>query len=128
MIEGIYWVCVLYKTIPADSSTLISLSKIFKRNISSIHNILIYDNSQMSTKEVNFFSHNVSVLFHHNPKNPGLAVAYNCALQKATDLKKKWLVLLDQDSVLGSDFLVQLINSIDVVQNDNSILRFSQMD
>ena len=78
----------------------------------------------MSIKEVNFFSHNVSVLFHHNSKNINLAVAYNYALQKATDLKKKWLVLLDQDSVLGSDFLVQLINSIDIVQNDDPILNF----
>src|ERR1035437_332000 len=120
--DEIFWVCVLYNTLPADSLTLISLSKIFERNINSKHNVLIYDNSLLSVNEVNFFSPNVTVSFHHNPENPGLAVAYNCALQQATELKKKWLVLLDQDSVLGPDFLIQLVKSFEVVKNDDSIV------
>jgi GT2 family glycosyltransferase len=121
MIEDIYWVCVLFNTIPAESLTLISLSKIFESNITSKHNILIYDNSLVSIKELNFFSHNVNILFYHNPENPGLAVPYNYALEKAIDLNKKWLVLLDQDTVLGSDFLLQLTDSINSVQGDDSI-------
>lgn len=120
--DKIFWVCVLYNTNPADSLTLISLSKIFERDISETHNIFIYDNSPVKNKEAHLFSQNVNVLFHHNPDNPGLAVAYNCALHKAIVLKKKWLVLLDQDSVIGPDFLVQLINSINFVQNDDSIV------
>jgi glycosyltransferase involved in cell wall biosynthesis len=121
-VDKIFWVCVLYNTNPADSLTLISLSKIFKENVNCKHNILIYDNSLLSTKGGNFFSSNVTVSFQHNSKNPGIAVAYNCALKEATNLKKKWLVLLDQDSVLSSDFLIQLRNSFDAVQNDDSIV------
>jgi len=106
--DEIFWVCVLYNTIPDDSLTLISLSKIFKSSINLNHNILIYDNSLNST--------------NHNPENPGLAVAYNYALKIAAGFDKKWLVLLDQDSELGSDFLIQLVRSLDEVEKDDSIV------
>ena len=44
-------------------------------------------------------------IFHHDPSNPGLAAAYNFALQIAMERGAQWLMLLDQDTDVTLDFL-----------------------
>lgn len=122
LMEDIYWVCVLYNSRPIQPSILNSLENIFSIHTNYIHNIVVYDNSQKPIDFRPLNLSNVHVSFKHNPANPGLAVAYNYALKKAIELKKKWLVLLDQDSILESNFLEQLTNSIEKAEKDNSVV------
>lgn len=47
------------------------------------------------------------------PANPGLAEAYNTALNRAAAAGSAWLLLLDQDTVLISGFLNEVKKAID---------------
>ena len=55
--------------------------------------------------------------YRHDPRNLGLAVAYNLALQKAVESGRKWLLLLDQDTHLKGDFLDTLLEQLDKPAN-----------
>ena len=49
--------------------------------------------------------------YHHNPSNPGLAAAYEYALQQAERAGTDWLLLLDQDTTLTDAYLVELLQA-----------------
>jgi GT2 family glycosyltransferase len=114
--NDLFWIIVLYNKNPIIPTSLKILDNIFNINCDSIHHILIYDNSVYPLKDIDdfFMSKNVVIEYIHNPLNPGLAKAYNHALQIANSIKKKWLVLLDQDSILDNNFLNNLNNSINI--------------
>lgn len=65
--------------------------------------LLIYDNSP--TKQKDSFLEEANVTYIHDPKNPGLAEAYNAALQSAIEKNSQLLLLADQDTVLTLDYL-----------------------
>ena len=49
------------------------------------------------------------------PKNVGVAKAFNLGLQKARQIRARWLFILDQDSICGSyclDILLQTANAL----------------
>jgi len=117
----IYWVCVLYNTVPSESLTLISLSRIFSKKPNREYNVLVFDNSPKLLGTLDFFPKNAKVLFKHDPLNPGLAVAYNYALNQALKLGIKWLVLLDQDSSLELNFEDELLRSIDIINAETTV-------
>ncbi len=48
-------------------------------------------------------------IYHHDVTNPGLAAAYDAALQHAEALGAGWLMLLDQDTTLTSDYLQEVL-------------------
>lgn len=64
---------------------------------------LVYDNSP--TEQTDPFFEAANVTYIHDPKNPGLAAAYNAALQFATENNSSLLLLADQDTVLTLDYL-----------------------
>jgi GT2 family glycosyltransferase len=51
--------------------------------------------------------------YHHAPENGGLASAYNQALSKAIEADIKWLLLLDQDTVLTPALFAALFETIE---------------
>jgi rhamnosyltransferase len=62
--------------------------------------IYVYDNSperQLINKP--------NVVYVHDCQNPGVSKAYNEACKKAALLKKEWVLLLDQDTILPQNFL-----------------------
>jgi GT2 family glycosyltransferase len=72
--------------------------------MASHFSLVIYDNSPESHQVPDIFP----VDYVHDPANGGLAAAYNYALARAEETGYEWLLLLDQDTILSSEFLVEL--------------------
>ena len=106
-------VIVLYKQRPTEARSLSSLSEICAResSISERIRVLVQDNSPESQASLFEFT-SLGFEYHHAPENPGLADAYNRALEMAKDRKAAWLLLLDQDTVLNRGFLLQLLAAV----------------
>ena len=66
--------------------------------------IFFYDNSPEYDKE-NERYFKLEDTYTHNPLNPGLSFAYNRAAQYASEKSYKWLLLLDQDTILPDSIL-----------------------
>ncbi|WP_165003186.1 MULTISPECIES: glycosyltransferase [unclassified Enterococcus] len=64
--------------------------------------LVIYDNSEHEQKNPVFDEENV--LYHHDPKNPGLAAAYNFSLAQLPS-DTCCFVTLDQDTVLTESYV-----------------------
>jgi GT2 family glycosyltransferase len=115
-------VVVLYKVNLYNSLTYNSLLKAFdiKPDIFSSVSCIIYDNSpsQMyDCKENNFVYEYV-----HNSENGGLAAAYNYALDVSLTNNYDWILLLDQDTTLPSDFMSININNLKKMFYDESVV------
>jgi GT2 family glycosyltransferase len=107
-------IVVLYKKSPDQAQSLLSLLEICRRDpsIATKIGILVQDNSPESHLPV-FGASWSAIEYHHAPSNPGLADAYNRALQVAKGNGAEWLLLLDQDTVVTHDFLLQLLAAIE---------------
>jgi len=68
-----------------------------------LQHVLIYDNSPMARVQPEALGAQCSYL--HDPTNGGTAAAYQHAVGIAESLGLGWLLLLDQDSSLPSDYL-----------------------
>lgn len=96
----ILFTLVVYKEEPEKTSTFQTLINSLSDLAANNYEILIYDNSPESHRVAN-----PEVHYFHNPRNPGIAQAYNYALDYAQKNDFSWLLLLDQDSQLTSAFL-----------------------
>lgn len=75
--------------------------------------LLIYDNSP-SPQTGSFDSLGFGeFVYHHDPRNSGLAAAYNRGLSEAHEGGAEWLLLLDQDTELPLPFLEELHRTIE---------------
>lgn len=75
--------------------------------------LLVYDNSpaeQPLTFDGNGFGR---FTYLHDPRNSGLAVAYNSGLEQAAQAGTEWLLLLDQDTELNDRYLQSLFATIE---------------
>jgi rhamnosyltransferase len=103
--DDVLAVIVLYQKRVGESETLLSLSKSSDRKAGKI-DVMIYDNSPTpqwlddGTWRDGFCIHYTS-----DPSNPGVSKAYNAGFELARQLNKKWLLLLDQDTVFPEDAL-----------------------
>lgn len=67
-----------------------------------LKHILIYDN----TKEPHAASvPSAQITYQHDPSNGGTAAAYTTAAKLASSLDIEWLLLLDQDTIIPTNFL-----------------------
>jgi GT2 family glycosyltransferase len=107
-------VVVLYKQRPEQAQSLSSLLEICRHDPSIARKIGIFvqDNSPESQRPA-FEIIPVRIEYHHEPTNPGLAAAYNRALQVAKDGQAEWLLLLDQDTALDRRFLLELLATVE---------------
>ena len=126
--NSIYIVVVVYKCLISESITIKSLLSIFDDN--SCNRILVYDNSPENFEQ-DALHHNM--LYIRDVNNHGLAYAYNKAVSLAKSKGLKWLMLLDQDSVVDKEIFVEFnsicLNNINVgmivphvVTNSNRII------
>jgi GT2 family glycosyltransferase len=101
-------VVVLYKTTFAASQTIASLAHIFGRvpELVASVDVLIWDNSPdpVLNPHTSF-----PFLYHHSHANVGLSGAYNRAASVAQEEGTPWLLLLDQDTTLPSNFLAAML-------------------
>lgn len=101
MINRIFATIVIYRQRWADLPAQPFLEQAI---IGKCCDLLIYDNSP-EPQYVPFFDRE-GVTYIHDPKNPGLAVAYDEALRQASSYE--WLLLLDQDTAITIKYLQQL--------------------
>jgi GT2 family glycosyltransferase len=112
-------VAALYQQSPRESNALSSWRAILKSDpaLASHFSLVIYDNS--------FERHQIAddfpLHYVHDPANGGLAAAYNYALSRAEDAGYEWLLLLDQDTILTSEFLAELIACADAVHTKDKV-------
>lgn len=105
-LDSIFLVVVLYKSRLENSETIKSLNHYFKEFLE----VYVYDNSPLKQYQQNQFSYGLlNVNYVHNGSNPGLSYAYNSALKEAKDNGKKWMLLLDQDTTLTSNYFDELL-------------------
>lgn len=82
-----------------------------------IEDIIVYDNSPIRSKILN----PKRIEYIHDSRNSGISVAYNYAFNRARSRKKKFLLLLDQDSKITSEYFTEL-KFLDIGENVSCIL------
>jgi GT2 family glycosyltransferase len=104
-------VIVLYNCGLAQSQSFSSLLQILNENPESAKHfsLVLYDNSPQSQSHA--ISADFPIRYLHDPSNGGLASAYNFALSCAESEEREWLLLLDQDTSLTSEFILELVES-----------------
>lgn len=112
---SIYAIVVLYRCLPAESSSLKTLLRAASRIQPGTVGlkILVYDN----TPERNAADHPEGVEYHAAGANVGLATAYNFACAQARGGGFEWLLTLDQDSHLPDNFLTAVAFHLEELRN-----------
>jgi len=97
-------VVVLYNVRVEESVTINSLNKslVF---IDETMDLVVYDNSLESDRLSGtiFIYGGFRIHYFHDGSNPGISKAYNFAAQYGKELKKEWLLVLDQDTTFPLD-------------------------
>jgi len=112
--NSILCVIVLYNKNLNDSVSYNSLLK-HSVNFSIELKKIIYNNSNNIKIP---FSENY--LVYNSEKNTMLSGAYNYALKKADEYGVKWLLLLDQDSLLNPDYFSELEKALALTSLENT--------
>ncbi|EMC4393450.1 TPA: glycosyltransferase, partial [Cronobacter sakazakii] len=107
-------VVVLYKISPLECSTISSLIDCFtSENLTNyFFDIVLWDNSPLSCSENTLnalkalFTENVEFDYIHTPENLPLSKIYNNIIDSSL-LDSDYLILLDQDSRFGSDYICE---------------------
>lgn len=118
MIEEITGVVVLYKMPVSESNTIISLNKAGER-ISKKFKLYVYDNSPGKQEINNDRFDFLEITYLHNPANPGLSHAYNYCTELIKKSGGKWILLLDQDTLLPKDYFLRLEGYSSFIKNQN---------
>jgi GT2 family glycosyltransferase len=109
-------VVVLYGQSPGRSAALCSLldAAAGQPNTAAQHiSLVVYDNSPAPHAPP--VSAALEVRYIHDAENSGLARAYNAALTHAKESGSTWLLLLDQDTRLSSEYLTELLAACDAL-------------
>jgi rhamnosyltransferase len=107
-------VIVLYKIKLEESPTFNTLTESLIKNGVYL-DLLVYDNSPVNGYNVNEIQyHNWNLIYYGDTENSGVSKAYNAAAKQALKTNKKWLLLLDQDTIFPiqtiSQYLLALSN------------------
>ncbi|WP_160722727.1 glycosyltransferase [Bacillus sp. USDA818B3_A] len=99
-------VMVLYKQAVEESKTYRTLRKTLlkKENFSHELELIIYDNSPEKQDFSPDHDKEISIEYIHDPRNLGIAAAYNFAWSMAANNGSDWLLLLDHDTQLTKDY------------------------
>ncbi|WP_042462520.1 glycosyltransferase [Neobacillus dielmonensis] len=105
-------VVVLYKQKLDESKTFQSLEKhLFTNNMDcSELELIIYDNSPEKQNLVPSLSRGIHISYIHDPRNLGIATAYNSAWSRAKENGSQWLLLLDHDTELTDKYIQQILD------------------
>jgi GT2 family glycosyltransferase len=83
-------------------------------------NVLVYNNSPINDNKDECINDNY--IYIHDPRNKGIAVAYNYGLKLANKLGSSWMLLLDQDSVLPEKYFSVLIDTLNKISLDEDLV------
>ena len=97
-------VLVLYRRELAVSETFGSLTRSLERSGCRME-LYVYDNSPTPmVQDVDAYPA-LRIHYLHDPTNPGVSSAYNAGFRLGQQLGRKWLLLLDQDTLFPEDAL-----------------------
>jgi GT2 family glycosyltransferase len=113
-------ILVLYNTRLCHSETYQTFVASSRHSLADPAMIAIYDNSPIP--QVNPGEEAHLLAYKHDPANSGLAAAYNWALDAAKARGISWLLLLDQDSTLPSQFLESYLLQISLHHRDDDVV------
>lgn len=125
-------VVVLYKTQISKCGTLISINADLAKSGTKL-DLVIYDNSPDYNQSVVSDFKNFNVTYVADPENSGVSIAYNYGYSIASAKVKKWILLLDQDTVFPESSLQAYLRAIQrypaellfapvMLTNDNKII------
>lgn len=100
-------IVVIYKIALTECQSIQGLLQNFARQ-PELHDsvrVLIWDNSPTPTMNAQLFP---SFIYKHSLENIGVSGAYNRALKIAEETGCQWLLLLDQDTAIPTDFLPRM--------------------
>jgi glycosyltransferase involved in cell wall biosynthesis len=105
-------VVVLYKLKPEESKTFQTLKQIIDSKYSSFKDIelILYDNSPTKHDFTPLDHEGIHTRYYHDPRNLGIATAYNYAWSVAKGNNSKWLLLLDHDTELTQKYFDSMFN------------------
>ena len=104
---SVFAVVVLYQCTPEFSASVATLMRALTLSSPLAVSVLVYDNSPNPWNG----QCQPGWLYHHDPSNGGVFAAYSRALELAST-KQEWLLLLDQDTRLPTDFFLCLAEAI----------------
>lgn len=105
-------ILVLYKSRLNESASYTSLTKSLM-SINGGMDIVVYDNSPTPmVTESEYISENWRIHYIHDGTNPGISTAYNEGFKIAKNLRKRWLLLLDQDTFFPENAFVEYNRAI----------------
>lgn len=118
---SILTVVVLYNCELAQSQSFSSLFDILQANPEPAKHfsLLLYDNSPQPQSHM--LSAGFPIHYIHDPSNGGLASAYNAALDRAEAERREWLLLLDQDTSLTTEFILELLEITTRLQAETEV-------
>lgn len=107
-------VVVLYRTAPHKSASVISLQRAATAadGVVRLH-LMLYDNTPGDQDSGSLPAGSCYVA---SPRNQGLAEAYNRAIPFAQERQCTWLLTLDQDTDLPTDFLLRMAHHVAAVE------------
>jgi GT2 family glycosyltransferase len=109
-------VMVLYKLKPEESKTFITLMQTLAINNQYHEDIelIMYDNSPVRHDFNPLNVEGIHISYHHDPRNLGIAAAYNFAWSLAKKNESTWLLLLDHDTELTAGYFNSVFNNLDM--------------
>lgn len=113
--KSVQIVLVLYKMNLEHSIAYNLLIKHIK-DTDIVYDLMIYNNSPEYIIEASQCYKIINA-----SKNEMLVGAYNCALQEAKQTGKKWLLLLDQDTVLTREYFILLASFLNKEESHNYV-------
>ncbi|MDB5141266.1 MAG: glycosyl transferase, group 2 family protein [Mucilaginibacter sp.] len=115
--ERILAILVLYHTKLSDSKTFISLTNSLAQN-EIVLDLYVYDNSP-DYNENNLFNYlNWNIIYKPDATNSGVSKAYNTGAGLAIKKKKKFVLLLDQDTDFPVNAIPQYLDAINDYPDD----------
>lgn len=94
-----------------------------------VDKIIIVDNASESNDiaELDRIINNPKVVYISNDENMGLAAGLNQGIRCARDLRYKWAILFDQDSIATKDYLKNIRNTYDAYESKEKLAIISPM-
>jgi GT2 family glycosyltransferase len=105
-------VVVLYKQKPEESKTFLTLKQtLFSKNegLEDIE-LILYDNSPVKQVFNPLPYEGIHISYVHDPRNLGVATAYNHAWSIAKENGSRWLLLLDHDTEITDSYISEVLN------------------
>ncbi|TWI93816.1 GT2 family glycosyltransferase [Mucilaginibacter frigoritolerans] len=110
--EDFIAIIVLYKIKLIESKTFLSLSAALNNSQTSI-DLVVYDNSPVFNQGDEFNSYkNFNIIYIPDLLNSGVSKAYNKGVEFASQMNKKWVLLLDQDTEFPDNTLQSYLSAI----------------